>query len=83
VPVQISDLLAPEAVAEFPEGQRRAVQQGHRCSLAIPLLQEGEAVGAIVMRRLEAGRVQYQAGQPVADLRRPGRDRYRQCPIVR
>jgi signal transduction histidine kinase len=53
VPVQISDFLAPEAAAEFPEGQRRALEQGHRCTLAIPLLQEGEAVGAIVLRRLE------------------------------
>ena len=53
VPVQISDFLAPEAAAEFPEGQRRALEQGHRCILSIPLLQEGEAVGAIVLRRLE------------------------------
>ena len=53
VPVQISDFLAPEAAAEFPEGQRRALEQGHRCTLAIPLLQEGEAVGAIGLRRLE------------------------------
>ena len=52
VPVQVSDFLAPEA-AEFPEGQKMSRQQGHRCTLSVPLLREGEALGAIVLRRLE------------------------------
>jgi len=52
VPVQVSDFEAPEA-AEFPEGQRHSREQGHRCTLAVPLLREGEAIGAIVLRRLE------------------------------
>jgi GAF domain-containing protein len=52
VPVQMSDFEAPEAV-EFPEGQRHSREQGHRCTLAVPLLREGEAIGAIVLRRLE------------------------------
>ncbi|MBR1155628.1 GAF domain-containing protein [Bradyrhizobium sp. JYMT SZCCT0428] len=52
VPVQVSDFWAPEA-ADFPEGQRQSREQGHRCSLSIPLLREGEAIGAIVLRRLE------------------------------
>jgi GAF domain-containing protein len=52
VPVQVSDFLAPEA-DEFPEGRLMAKQQGHRCTLSVPLLREGEAVGAIVLRRLE------------------------------
>jgi GAF domain-containing protein len=52
VPVQVSDFWAPEA-AEFPEGQRQSREQGHRCTLSVPLLSEGEAVGAVVLRRLE------------------------------
>jgi GAF domain-containing protein len=52
IPVQVSDFLAPEA-AEFPLGQEMSRQQGHRCTLSVPLLREGEAIGAIVLRRLE------------------------------
>jgi GAF domain-containing protein len=52
VPVQVSDFEAP-AAAEFPEGQRQSREQGHRCTLSVPLLREGEAIGAIALRRLE------------------------------
>ncbi|HKU06823.1 MAG TPA: GAF domain-containing protein, partial [Bradyrhizobium sp.] len=52
LPVQVSDFEAPEA-AEFPEGQRQSREQGHRCTLSVPLLREGEAIGAIALRRLE------------------------------
>ena len=52
LPVQVSDFQAPES-ADFPEGQRQSREQGHRCTLAVPLLREGEAIGAIVLRRLE------------------------------
>ena len=53
VPVHVSDFLSAEA-AEFPEGQEMSRRQGHRCVLSVPLLREGESVGAIAVRRLEA-----------------------------
>jgi two-component system NtrC family sensor kinase len=52
VPVQISDFHAPEA-AEFPEGQRQSRELGHRSAVSVPLLREGEVIGAIALRRLE------------------------------
>ncbi|MFL6817325.1 MAG: GAF domain-containing protein [Bradyrhizobium sp.] len=51
-PVQVSDFLAPEA-AEFPDGQEQSRTQGHRCTLSVPLMREGEAIGAIALRRME------------------------------
>jgi GAF domain-containing protein len=51
-PMQVSDFLGPQA-DEFPEGKEMALQQGHRCTLAVPLLREGEAIGAIALRRTE------------------------------
>jgi two-component system NtrC family sensor kinase len=53
VPVHVSDFLSAEA-SEFPEGQEMSRRQGHRCVLSVPLLREGESVGAIAVRRLEA-----------------------------
>src|SRR3954453_17034235 len=51
-PVQMPDFHSPEA-AEFPDGQLQSREQGHRCPLAVPLLREGEAIGALALRRLE------------------------------
>jgi signal transduction histidine kinase len=52
IPVQVPDFQAPEA-AEFPEGQRQSREQGHRCTLSVPLMREGEVIGALALRRLE------------------------------
>src|SRR5499427_5509654 len=50
-PIHVDNLAT--AGDEFPEGQARAVRYGHRTTLATPLLREGEAVGAILIRRAE------------------------------
>jgi signal transduction histidine kinase len=49
--VHVQDLLTSRA--EFPLGQDLAARSGHRTTLAVPLLREGEAVGVILIRRLE------------------------------
>ncbi|MBW8056173.1 MAG: GAF domain-containing protein, partial [Nitrospira sp.] len=41
------------AEIEFPEGAAYAKQYGHRATLATPLLREGIAIGAILIRRME------------------------------
>jgi GAF domain-containing protein len=51
VPMHVHDLLVEGD--EFPESRADAVRQGHRTILAVPLLSEGEAIGALVIRRLE------------------------------
>jgi two-component system, NtrC family, sensor kinase len=49
--VHVPDLQAAEA--EFPEGAAYARQLGHRTTLATPLLREGVAIGAILIRRMD------------------------------
>jgi GAF domain-containing protein len=52
-PVHVTDLLSSEG-DEFPEGQARAREEGgHRTILSVPLLREGESIGAITLRRQE------------------------------
>jgi serine phosphatase RsbU (regulator of sigma subunit) len=51
MPVQVPDLQAAEA--EFPLGAAFAKQYGHRTTFATPLLREGAAIGAILIRRME------------------------------
>jgi signal transduction histidine kinase len=51
VPVHVHDLQA--SVHEFPEGSKMALRLGHRTILAVPLLTEDEAIGALMIRRTE------------------------------
>ena len=51
-PVHVVDLSA--AAAEFPEAHAMYARMGNRCILSIPLLREGEAIGCLSMRRVEA-----------------------------
>src|SRR5262249_52190529 len=49
--IHVPDLQAAEA--EFPEGAGYARQLGHRTTVATPLLREGVAIGAILIRRMD------------------------------
>ena len=49
--VQVPDLQT--ANSDFPEGAAYARQYGHRTTLAVPLLREGSAIGAILIRRMD------------------------------
>jgi two-component system NtrC family sensor kinase len=50
--VHVHDMQSAEG-DEFPEAQARARHLGHRTLLSVPLLREGESIGAIVLRRNE------------------------------
>jgi two-component system, NtrC family, sensor kinase len=52
VPIHVHDLLSPEG-DQFPLTRERLQQEGHRTVLSVPMLREGESIGAIVLRRLE------------------------------
>ena len=52
VPIHVHDVLSAEG-DEFPEAQRLSRAQGNRTLLSVPLLREGESIGAIVLRRTE------------------------------
>src|SRR5260221_83202 len=50
--IHLHDVPAAEG-DEFPDAQRISRLQGNRTILSVPLLREGEAIGAIVLRRAE------------------------------
>jgi two-component system, NtrC family, sensor kinase len=50
-PIHVADLWSAER--EFPQGAALARQYGHRTTLAVPLLRDGSAIGAILIRRME------------------------------
>ena len=50
-PVHVADLQ--NAGDEFPLGRELAIRHGHRTILSVPLIREGHALGAIMVRRPE------------------------------
>ena len=50
-PIYVHDLQASKD--EFPDGAEFALQLGHRTILAVPILRENEAIGALAIRRTE------------------------------
>jgi GAF domain-containing protein len=49
--IHVPDLLNSD---EYPQGREMALRYGHRATLAVPLLREGTAMGAILVRRRDA-----------------------------
>jgi GAF domain-containing protein len=49
--VHVDDLS--KAGDEFPAGREMAIRIGHRTTLAIPLMREDNAIGALLIRRME------------------------------
>ena len=52
VPMHVHDLLSSEG-DQFPLTRERLKQEGHRTVLSVPMLREGESIGAIVLRRTD------------------------------
>ena len=52
IPMHVHDLLSAEG-DQFPQTRETLAQQGHRTVLSVPLLREGESIGAITLRRFE------------------------------
>jgi len=52
VPIHVLDVLSAEG-DEFPDTRERARRTDTRTYLCVPLLREGESIGAIVLRRTE------------------------------
>ncbi|WP_246510610.1 GAF domain-containing protein [Bradyrhizobium glycinis] len=50
--VHVHDLLGPEG-EQYPTGREYALRSNVRTILSVPLLREGESMGAIVLRRME------------------------------
>ncbi len=49
--IHVRDLAAADA--EYPDGSKHAKLDGHRTTLATPMLREGKPIGAILIRRTE------------------------------
>ena len=76
------DMLSSEG-DEFPEAQSASAGAGPAHRPECPAATEGESIGVITLRRLEVNPFSDKQIALAGDLRRPGRDRHRQCSTVR
>ena len=50
ITIHVPDMLEMSE-SEYPDGKNMALKYGHRATLATPLIREGQAIGAILVRR--------------------------------
>lgn len=53
--IHVEDLNGPDG-EDFPDGRELSRRMGHRAILSVPMLRDGESIGAIVVRRTEPKR---------------------------
>ena len=75
-------MISPPRRREYPVGSSNAKREGHRTTLATPLLREGTPVGIILVRRRETTLLR-PTDRGYRDLRQPGGDRHRKRAPVR
>ena len=79
-PVQCPDVLA-DPDYELKEATRLA---GYRANMAVPMMHDAKAIGAIAICREQPGEFPQRQIELLQDLRRPGRDRDRErAPVQR
>ena len=79
--IHVHNILA-EGREEYPDVWPAVERHGIRTFLAVPLLREGRAIGAIVIRRTVVRPFSQEADRVARDLCRPGGDRDRECAAV-
>ena len=79
--IYVHNLAAEDS--EFPAGSEDAKREGHRTTLATPLLREEASIGVILIRRWENPTILRQADRASRELRQPGGDRNRKRALVR
>ena len=80
-PVQVADLQS--AGEEFPLGRELAIRHRYRTTLSVPLIREGRALGAILVRRTEVRPFVEKHIALLKAFRRSGRHRHRECSTIR
>jgi GAF domain-containing protein len=80
-PVQVADLQS--AGEEFRLGRELAIRHRYRTTLSVPLIREGRALGAILVRRTEVRPFVEKHIALLKAFRRSGRHRHRECSTIR